>query len=136
MTQRLIPVVCAVIERGGLVLLARRPPHKHLGEAWEFAGGKVEPGEDPRDALIREIREELGCEIEITRALPAFVHDYRTVTIAMEPFVAKLAPGSAEPEAREHTALAWVAPDRLMDYALAPADIPVVESYLTSRTSV
>ena len=58
-----VPVVCAVIERAGRVLLAQRPPSKLLPLKWEFAGGKVEPGEDPAAAIIREIREELGCEI-------------------------------------------------------------------------
>ena len=64
-----VPVVCAVIERNGRVLIAQRPLHKLLPLKWEFAGGKVEPGEAPAAAIVREIREELGCEIVITRAL-------------------------------------------------------------------
>ena len=60
-----IPVVCAVIERKGRVLIARRPAHKHLGLKWEFPGGKVEPDESAEAAIIREIQEELGCAIEI-----------------------------------------------------------------------
>ena len=81
-------VVCAIIEdREGRVLLAQRPVHKHLGSKWEFAGGKVEPGELPRLALRREIKEELGCDIEVEHPLPPFIHDYGTVVIEMLPDV-------------------------------------------------
>jgi 8-oxo-dGTP diphosphatase len=125
-----IPGVCAVIERDGLVLLAQRPTDKHLPLKWEFAGGKVEPGEDAPTAILREIREELGCEIVITRALPRFEYDYTRVVIEMIPFVCALAPGSAEPHAHEHVALAWVRPGELATYDLAPADLPVVADYL------
>src|SRR5258706_7701980 len=82
-----IPVVCAVIEDGaGRVLVAQRPAHKHLGLKWEFAGGKVEPGEAPEAAVVREIKEELGCEIAIIRPLARFTHDYGSVVIEMIPF--------------------------------------------------
>jgi 8-oxo-dGTP diphosphatase len=127
--SRPIPVVCAVIEREGRLLLAQRPVDKHLPLKWEFAGGKVEPGEDPATAIVREIREELGCEIVITRALPRFPYDYTRVVIEMIPFVCVLAPGSPAPHPHEHVALAWVTPDQLKDYDLAPADLPVVASY-------
>ncbi len=112
------------------MLLAQRPVDKHLPLKWEFAGGKVEPGEDPAAAIVREIREELGCEIVITRALPRFPYDYTRVVIEMIPFVCVLAPGSPAPHAHEHVALAWVTPDQMKDYDLAPADLPVVASYL------
>ena len=124
-----IPVVCAVIEHEGRVLLARRPLDKHLPLKWEFAGGKVEPGEDPTAAIIREIREEFGCEIVITRALPRFDYDYTRVVIEMFPFVCHLAPGSAAPAALEHVALRWVRPNELVGFDLAPADWPVVARY-------
>lgn len=128
-----VPVVCAVIERGGLVLLAQRPAHKLLPLKWEFAGGKVEPGEDPAAAIAREIREELGCDIAITRALPRFVHDYGRVVIEMIPFLCALAPGAPEPHAHEHIALAWVRPDEFERYDLAAADWPVITAYRASR---
>lgn len=128
--SRPIPVVCAVIEHQELVLLAQRPVDKHLPLKWEFAGGKVEPGEDPAAAIVREIREELGCEVVITRPLPRFTYDYTRVVIEMIPFVCTLAPGSPAPHAHEHVALAWVTADRLTDYDLAPADLPVIASYL------
>ncbi len=125
-----VPVVCALIERKGRVLLAQRPTSKHLPLKWEFPGGKVEPGEDPADAIIREIREELGCEVTIKRALPTFLHDYGTVLIEMIPFVCTLSPRFAEPKAHEHVALAWVRPDELQSHDLAAADLPVIKSYV------
>jgi 8-oxo-dGTP diphosphatase len=125
-----IPVVCALIEQAGLMLLARRPAHKHLPLKWEFPGGKVEPGEDPAAAIIREIREELGCTVTITRTLPRFPFDYGAVVIEMIPYVCSLAADSPAPHPHEHVALAWAKPDELSGYDLAPADLPVVTSYL------
>lgn len=127
-----VPVVCAVIERNGLILLAQRPPNKLLPLKWEFAGGKVEPGEAPAAAIVREIREELGCDIVISRPLPAFIHDYKTVVIEMIPFICTLTAASSEPHPHEHVALAWVKPAELTTYDLAAADLPVVIQ-LTSR---
>lgn len=108
------------------MLLAQRPANKLLPLKWEFAGGKVEPGEDPAVAIVREIREELGCEIRIVRALPSFTHDYKTVVIEMIPFVCTLAPGTSEPHPHEHVAIVWVSRAELQHYDLAAADWPVV----------
>lgn len=124
-----VPVVCAVIERAGLILLAQRPPDKLLPLKWEFAGGKVEPGEDPAVAIVREIREELGVAVRVTHALPPFVHDYGRVVIEMIPFVCALADATAEPQAHEHVALAWAKLDDLTRYDLAAADYPVIDAY-------
>jgi len=132
-TSTPVPVVCAVIEREGLVLLAQRPPHKLLPLKWEFPGGKVEPGEDPAAAIVREIREELGCTVVVTRALRPFTHDYKTVVIEMIPFVCALAPDSPAPHPLEHTALAWAAPGGLGAYDLAAADWPVAAMLLKAR---
>lgn len=125
-----IPVVCAVIEDGaGRVLVAQRPAHKHLGLKWEFAGGKVEPGEVPAAALVREIREELGCAIVIGRELSRFNFDYGSVHIEMIPFVCALASPSPAPHPHEHVAIRWVTLAELAAVDLAPADWPVVEAY-------
>ena len=123
-------MVCALIERDGRVLLARRPAHKHLALKWEFPGGKVDPGETAEAALIREIKEELGCGLSVVRALPRFRHAYERTTIEMIPFVCRLADGSPEPAPAEHVALAWVPPPQLGDYDLAAADRPVLAAYL------
>ena len=122
-----IPVVAAVIEDAqGRVLVAQRPAHKHLALKWEFPGGKVEPDESPESALARELREELGIEVEILRPLSRFTHDYGDVRIGMIPFVCRLAPGSAAPHPHEHLGLRWVSRDELATLDLAAADLPVV----------
>jgi 8-oxo-dGTP diphosphatase len=102
---------------------------KHLPRKWEFPGGKVEPGEDSAAAIVREIREELGCEVIITRDLPRFPFTYGAVVIEMIPYVCVLAADSPEPHPHEHLALAWALPDELLRYDLAPADVPVIASY-------
>lgn len=125
-----IPVVCALIERDGKVLIAQRPAHKHLPFKWEFPGGKVEKDETPADAIVREIREELGIEVVVTRTLPSFNHAYGAVVIEMIPFVCRQADVATEAHAHEHIALAWVSPADLKQHNLAAADLPVVDNYL------
>jgi len=122
-----LPVVAAVIERDGRVLVAQRPSHKHLALKWEFPGGKVEPGEELVAALVREIKEELGCDIAVGRALPRSTHAYATITIELIPFCCRLTPGSAEPHPHEHAAVLWVTLGELRTLDLAAADWPVVE---------
>lgn len=127
--SRLIPVVCAIVtDAAGRVLVAQRPPHKHLGLKWEFPGGKVEPREEPAAALLREIREELGCTLADLRALPRFTHDYGFVAIEMIPFICRLAADSPTPHAHEHVALRWVTPVELRDGTLdlSLADVPLL----------
>ena len=122
-----LPVVAAVIEdAAGRVFVAQRPAHKPLALKWEFPGGKVEPGESPEAALARELREELGIEIELLRPLPRFMHDYGDIVIEMISFVCRLAPASTAPYAHEHVALRWVSPEELTTLDLAAADLPVV----------
>jgi 8-oxo-dGTP diphosphatase len=129
-----IPVVCALIERDGKTLMAQRPPHKHLGLKWEFPGGKVEPGESAETALHRELHEELGCTVEILRALPRCTHAYEKITIEMIPFVARLAPGSPEPYLHEHVAFQWIVPSALASLDLPAADAPIIAAYLATRS--
>ncbi|MBT5900931.1 MAG: (deoxy)nucleoside triphosphate pyrophosphohydrolase [Opitutaceae bacterium] len=127
----LIPVCCALIEHEDRVLIAQRPLEKHLGGQWEFPGGKMEPDESPTDALHREIKEELGCTLTITAALPPVIHTYPAATIQLHPFIATLSPDSSPPQAYEHVALKWLNRTELAKATLAPADIPVLDSYLT-----
>ena len=128
-----VPVVAAVLtDPAGRVLVAQRPAHKHLALQWEFPGGKIETDEAPAAALARELREELGIEIEVVRALAEFTHDYGSVVIAMMPFVCRLAPGSPAPHAHEHVALRWVLPAELATLDLAAADLPIVAALRTT----
>lgn len=121
-----VPVVCAIIVRDGLIMLAQRPQGKNLGGLWEFPGGKVERGESPEDALHRELSEELGCEVGITKKLPPYVHAYEWGSIELIPFVCELTQASDEPQPHEHSGLAWVEPSQLSSYQLAPADVPLI----------
>lgn len=127
-----LPVVCAlIVDDAGRVLVAQRPKHKHLGLSWEFPGGKVEAGETPENALIREIHEELGCHILPLHPLPACRHDYGTLLIELLPFVARLAPESPAPSPNEHPAVNWLRPEQLGTLDLAPADRSVLRHFLT-----
>jgi 8-oxo-dGTP diphosphatase len=125
-------VVCALIERAGRVLVAQRPEGKAQARLWEFPGGKIEPDETPAAALVREIREELQVEIMVGARLPDAVHDYGKFTITLVPFRASLRDG-VEPQAAEHEALRWCAPEELCALDWAPADVPIVEHYLARR---
>ncbi len=131
-----IPVVCAILIREDLVLLAQRPAGKHLAMKWEFPGGKVEAGELADAALVRELREELGCEVRVMTELPRSMHTYDRGTIEMIPFVCELVDGSPAPHPHEHAALVWVKAEDLASHDLAPADYPVVEAFLAWRSGI
>lgn len=126
-------VVCALIERDGCILMAQRPAHKHLGGKWEFPGGKVEPGETHEAALHRELSEELGVATTIIRPLAPHTHAYATITVTLLPFVVRLAPESAAPQAREHAALRWVPAAELLTLDLPEADLPIITDYLRAH---
>ena len=116
---------CALVDPDGRVLLARRPPGKSMAGLWEFPGGKVEKGEKPEAALIRELREELGIEVS-ERCLAPFTfasHTYEAFHLLMPLFICRKWQG--EVEAKEGQELAWVRPNRMGDYAMPPADEPL-----------
>jgi 8-oxo-dGTP diphosphatase len=115
----------ALIDVDGRVLIGRRPPGKSLPDLWEFPGGKVEPGETPEACLIRELQEELGVTVKAACLAP-FVfasHPLEHGHLLMPLYLIRRWEG--EPRAREHTALAWVEPNRLGDYPMPPADAPL-----------
>ncbi len=125
-----VEVVGAVIVREGLVLCAQRGMRTALGGKWEFPGGKVEPGEDPRDALVRELDEELDCEVAVGAFLTNTVHTYDFATISLTTFMCELVTG--EPVLSEHECVVWLAPNELQTLDWAPADIPAVEMLVRS----
>lgn len=125
-----VPVVCAIIVRDERIMLAQRPPDKKLGGLWEFPGGKVEAGESAEAALHRELQEELGCTVSITKTLSPFVHAYDWGRIELIPFVCELASDSPEPHPHEHTELVWVERAQLRSYNLAPADVPLLTALI------
>ena len=116
----------ALIDPDGRVLLAQRPEGKSLAGLWEFPGGKVDPGETPEAALIRELREELGIETKASCLAPLTFasHAYEKFHLLMPLFACRRWEGVPTP--REGQTLAWVRPDRLRDYPMPPADIPLI----------
>src|SRR5215213_8462695 len=104
MPEQASVVVGAAILRDGRVLAARRTSPSHAAGRWEFPGGKVEPGESPDAALVREISEELGCEIEVTRWLGTVAPIGTTHSLSVA--LARIAAG--DPEPTEHDALVWL----------------------------
>ncbi|NNC87769.1 MAG: (deoxy)nucleoside triphosphate pyrophosphohydrolase [Akkermansiaceae bacterium] len=116
----MLEVVCAVIVKDGRVLLCRRAAGSHLAGQWEFPGGKVEDGEGPEAALDREIREELGCRVEVGRPFVPVEHHYPEIAIRLRPYRCRLLDGA--PEALEHEEIAWFAPGDLAEAGLAGAD--------------
>ena len=131
-----VRVVCALLEDSrGRLLLARRPPGKHLAGLWEFPGGKIEAGESAEAALHRELFEELGCRVEIGTMLTPVTHAYERITVTLLPLLARLAEGSSEPYPREHDALRWVDAEELSRLALPEADAPIVAEWKERRAA-
>jgi 8-oxo-dGTP diphosphatase len=125
--MRLVLVVaCALIDADGRILLAQRPPGSKMAGLWEFPGGKVEAGERPEQALIRELDEELGIKVaEACLAPLTFAsHAYDDFHLLMPLYVCRRWEGIATP--REGQNLAWVRPNRLRDYEMPPADAPLI----------
>jgi 8-oxo-dGTP diphosphatase len=117
---------CALVDADGRVLLAQRPQGKPMAGLWEFPGGKVESGERPEETLIRELEEELGIVVREPCLAPLTFasHAYPDFHLLMPLYVCRRWEGTVTP--REGQALAWVRPNRLRDYEMPPADVPLV----------
>jgi 8-oxo-dGTP diphosphatase len=130
---RQIDVVGAVIVSDGLVLCAQRGAGGALAGLWEFPGGKIEPGEAARNALEREIAEELGCAVEVGNEVTTTSHQYDFGVVTLTTFWCRLAGGTPDPS--EHAAIKWLLPVELNNLAWAPADIPAVALIRAQLTS-
>ncbi|MGA3051841.1 MAG: (deoxy)nucleoside triphosphate pyrophosphohydrolase [Chitinispirillaceae bacterium] len=128
-----VVVVCAIIERGDTFLAALRGRGQSNAGLWEFPGGKVQAEETPPMALRRELREELGMEAAVVRALPEVHHTYPWMVIDLVPFICTIRKG--EPQPHEHAAVRWVSMSEARTLHWSPADIPVLQSYCTIRRS-
>jgi 8-oxo-dGTP diphosphatase len=130
-----IHVACAIIEKDGKVLSTQRSETMRLPLKWEFPGGKINDGELPEDCLSRELHEELGIAVVISRSLAPVTHQYPTFIITLYPFVCRITTG--EIILHEHKAFTWLPPEKLHDLDWAEADAPVIEDYRRSlRVSV
>jgi 8-oxo-dGTP diphosphatase len=127
MSQSLLLVVAvALVDADRRVLIAQRPEGKAMAGLWEFPGGKVEAGETPEAALIRELEEELGISTKQACLAPiSFAsHSYDNFHLLMPLYACRKWQGTPEP--REHAALKWVRPQQLRDYPMPPADEPLI----------
>ncbi|MEA3058477.1 MAG: 8-oxo-dGTP diphosphatase [Sphingomonadales bacterium] len=122
---------CALIDADGRVLIAERPTGRPMAGLWEFPGGKVEAGERPEDSLIRELNEELGIVVKEACLAPLTFasHAYADFHLLMPLYVCRRWEGTVQP--LEGQRLAWVRPNRLKEYRMPPADVPLI-SHLTS----
>ena len=123
-SKKQIRVVGAVILRDGRVLCAQRGHAGSLPGMWEFPGGKVEAGETPRDALERELDEELRVSVRVGDVVTTTAHEYDFGVVTLTTFYCELLDG--EPELTEHAAVTWLPPVELATLEWAPADIPAV----------
>ena len=116
----------ALIDSDGRVLLAQRPAGKHLAGTWEFPGGKIESGESPEAALVRELHEELGVSTAQSCLAPiAFAsHAYEDVHVLLLLFACRKWQGRPRP--MPGSALKWVRPRDMFDLAMPPADLPLI----------
>lgn len=122
----LLVVAVALIDADNRVLIAQRPKHKQLGGLWEFPGGKLDPGERPEAALTRELDEELGITVKEACLAPLTFasHAYEDFHLLMPLYVCRRWEGLAMP--REGQELAWVRANKLRDYPMPPADLPLI----------
>ena len=129
MEGRTLPLVlvaaCVLLDGNRRILIAKRPPGRSLAGLWEFPGGKVEPGESPEHALIRELAEELGIEIAAADLAPLTFasHAYPDFHLLMPLFLCRRWRGEVMPH--EGQELLWVKPAELVSYAMPPADEPL-----------
>ncbi len=126
MTRLVLVAACALVDGDGRVLVARRPAGKAMAGLWEFPGGKIEAGERPEESLVRELREELGIEVETAALEPLTFasHAYPDFHLLMPLFLCRRWAG--EPTALEHAGLRWVDAEALGRLPMPEADLPLI----------
>ena len=120
----MVDVVAALIRDGERFLICKRPAHKARALMWEFPGGKVEVGESPRDALIRECMEELDVTLDVGELYMQVTHEYPDIQIRLSLYEAVIASGQLC--GKEHEALCWILPREIPDYEFCPADVDII----------
>jgi len=126
LSKLVLVAACALIDADNRVLIAQRPAGKPMAGLWEFPGGKVEPSERPEVCLIRELKEELGISVSEACLAPLTFasHAYPEFDLLMPLYVCRRWEGTVI--ALEGQQLAWVRPNRLRDYEMPPADVPLI----------
>jgi 8-oxo-dGTP diphosphatase len=126
----LLVVACALVDEDRRVLIAQRPVGKALAGLWEFPGGKLDPGERPEEALIRELKEELGIDVKEACLAPLTFasHAYPDFHLLMPLYICRRWEGVVA--SREGQALKWVRPAKLRDYPMPPADEPLIQALI------
>ena len=126
----MIEVVAALIRNKDKFMICQRPAHKARALLWEFVGGKVEPGETKRQALIRECQEELAVTLSVGDEVMDVIHEYPDVMVHLTLFNATIAEG--EPQKLEHNDIRWITPSEIPDYEFCPADEEILKE-ITGR---
>ncbi|AHA27722.1 (deoxy)nucleoside triphosphate pyrophosphohydrolase [Candidatus Liberibacter americanus] len=123
----LLVVACAIFNYDGKVLISNRPSNKSHAGFWEFPGGKIDNGESPEEALVRELLEELSIVVETSALLPITFasHSYENFHLLMPLFACHNFEGS--PRGCEGQQVRWVGIDELADYSMLPADLPLID---------
>jgi len=129
-----IYVACAIIEQDGLVLAAQRSAVMSLPLKWEFPGGKIDQGESPEECLRRELVEEMSVNIFVEKTLPPNTHKYESFEVTLYPHICSIVSG--EITLHEHSAIAWLPPEKLYTLDWAEADLPVIQSYIAACEAV
>jgi 8-oxo-dGTP diphosphatase len=134
---RTVIVAAAVIVESDQVLLTQRKAGTHLEGAWEFPGGKVEPGEDPRDALRRELKEEIGIDADVGEIVDVTFHRYDDAdkAVLLMFFECARAAGSPEPRAIDVAAFEWARGEKLDPSRFPPADVAVLKKVAARLSS-
>lgn len=130
--MRSVDVVAALIKQSGRYLIARRTGEDALAGFWEFPGGKVEPGETPRDALVRELTEELSIPSETGQLLFETSHTYPHIEAHLLFYRARIVSGTPIP--RVHDQLRYATPCEMKELLFLPADVPVIEALIAGET--
>jgi 8-oxo-dGTP diphosphatase len=120
-------VSAAVLLEQGKVLLTQRKAGTHLAGAWEFPGGKVEPGEDPRHALVRELNEELGIETSVEAIIDVTFHRYAETAVLLLFYLVVRRRDSPDPRALDTAGFRWARADELDESAFPPADVAILQ---------
>ncbi|HVF93930.1 MAG TPA: (deoxy)nucleoside triphosphate pyrophosphohydrolase [Sphingomonas sp.] len=129
----LLVVAAALTDPEGRVLLQQRPPGKHLAGLWEFPGGKIEPGETPEAALVRELREELGIAVNAAALTPVTFASAAAGSRHLILMLYRVETWAGTPQPLDATALRWDHPAAMHALPMPPADVPLVEALCASE---